>query len=188
MCWDSLSTRFRRPARRVRLLLTVADATERERREVVRAAWRRLLTGRRDAARECADVAERENGRARCRRRPLESNPPSTRPATLSVCVRMCIYVHGRDISMRVVRFLRDSRAIQDAHHRDDDTTTTRRLRHGGKRRPSLRLAGHATTDELWPMNVLALWTRLWRREHALFERGTRMHGRATTAARCKGI
>lgn len=34
-----------------------------------------------------------------------------------------------------------------------------------------LRLAGHRATDELWPMNVLALWTRPPRRKQALFER-----------------
>jgi len=41
-------------------------------------------------------------------------------------------------------------------------------------------LAGHSTTDELWPMNILAHSTRPWRHEHALFERRARMHGRTT--------
>lgn len=56
-------------------------------------------------------------------------------------------------------------------------TTTAVRLQHGEKHRSSLRLARPGTTDELWPMNVLAYSTRPWRREHALFERGARMHG-----------
>lgn len=32
-------------------------------------------------------------------------------------------------------------------------------------------LAGHRATDELWPMNVLALWTRPRRRKQAIIER-----------------
>lgn len=48
----------------------------------------------------------------------------------------------------------------------------------GGKRRPSLRLAGHGTTDELWPMNVLALWTRGRGDASLIRTLGARMHGR----------
>jgi len=108
----------------------------------------------------------RMRGRCRAGKLPRRSNPRLDLPGMYArtsrpyardvrVQIRRVIYAHGRP-------FARDTRRADD----DDDENT------GGKCRPSLRLAGHGTTDELWPMNVLALWTR------ALFERGARMHGR----------
>lgn len=73
-----------------------ADATERESGQVVRMAWRRLLTGRRDAARECADIAKHGNSRASSPPPPFESRTRAPRaPATRSLAYRV---YHARDV------------------------------------------------------------------------------------------
>ena len=62
---DSIDRRNVRSLLKPRLI----PRSKRVAKSYIRVAWRRLLTGRRDMARECADFAKHENGRCRRRRR-----------------------------------------------------------------------------------------------------------------------
>lgn len=109
-------------------------------------------------------------GHCRAWKLPRRSNPRLYAPRLIrhvrTRAIRRDIYAHdGRPFART-----RDNKVRYGDDGGEHDS--------GGKPQPSLRLAGHGTTDELWPMNVLALWTRGRGDASLIRTLGTRMHGR----------